>query len=93
MFSRRNPARTALLTAHWERPETLKGLLATQGCRYHYGHALDLFRRTTDGKVEPLTTGDSLTPLSLYRLDHGDPPFMKSSDGTTPSRDIDKDRL
>jgi len=93
MFSRRNPARTALLTAHWERPETLKGLLATQGCGYHYGHALDLFRRTADGKVEPLMTGDSLTPLSLYRLDHGDPPFMKSSYGTTPSRDIDKDRL
>jgi hypothetical protein len=37
-----------------------------------------------------LTTGDSLTPLSLYRLDHGDPPFMKTSSGITPSRDIDK---
>src|SRR5512147_1152297 len=28
MFSRRNPARTALLTARWERPETLKDLLS-----------------------------------------------------------------
>ena len=93
MFSRRNPARTALLTAHWERPENLKELLATQGCGYHYGHALDLFRRTTDGKVEPLTTGEALTPLSLYRLDHDDPPFMTSKSRTTPSHTIDKDRL
>jgi hypothetical protein len=86
MFSQRNPARTALLTAHWERPETLKELLVKNGCGYHYGHALDLFRRTTDGQVEALTTGQALTPLSLYRLDHGDPPFMKASSRTTPSR-------
>ena len=52
MFSQRNPARTALLTAHWERPETLKELLVKHGCGYHFGHALDLFRRTTDGLVE-----------------------------------------
>jgi len=91
MFSRRNPARTALLTAHWERPETLKELLAMNGCGYHYGHALDLFRRTTDGLVEPVATGEALTPLSLYRVDHGDPPFMKASSRTTPSRYIDKD--
>ena len=88
MFSQRNPARTALLTAHWERPETLKELLVKHGCGYHYGHALDLFRRTTDGLVEPLTTGEALTPLSLYRLDHGDPPFMNASSHTTPSREI-----
>ena len=86
MFSQRNPARTALLTAHWERPEMLKELLVTHGCGYHYGHALDLFRRTTDGLVEPLTTGEALTPLSLYRLDHGDPPFMKAERHTTASR-------
>ena len=86
MFSRRNPARTALLTAHWEQAETLKELLARQGCGYHYGHALDLFRRATDGSVEPVATGEALTPLSLYRLDHGDPPFMKPGSHTSPSR-------
>jgi len=86
MFSRRNPARTALLTAHWERPEDLKELLVTQGCEYHHGHALDLFRRTADGQVKPLTTGEALTPLSLYRLDHGDPPFIKANSHPVPSR-------
>jgi hypothetical protein len=86
MFSQRNPARTALLTSHWERPETLKELLVTQGCGYHYGHALDLFRRTTEGLVEPLPTGEALTPLSLYRVDHGDPPFIKSISRTAPPR-------
>jgi len=86
MFSRRNPARTAMLTAHWELPETLKDLLAKSGCGYYYGHALDLFRRTTDGLVESMKTGEALAPLSLYRLDHGDPPFMKAGSRTTPSR-------
>ena len=86
MFSQRNPSRTALLTAHWERPETLKELLVTQGCEYHYSHALDLFRLTTDGQVKPLTTGEALTPLSLYQLDHGDPPFIKANSRTAPSR-------
>jgi hypothetical protein len=85
MFSRRNPARTALLTAHWERAETLKELLARQGRGYHYAHALDLFRRTTDGSVEPVATGEALTPLSLYRLDHSDPPFMKSGNHNVTS--------
>lgn len=86
MFSRRNPARTALLTAHWEPPESLKDLLAKNGCRYHYGHALDLFRRTTDGLVEPLSTGEALTPLSLYRVNHGAPLFMKADSRTAPLR-------
>jgi len=85
MFSRRNPVRTALLTAHWERPEMLKELLVKNGCGYHYGHALDLFRRTTDGLVEPMKTGDALAPLALYCLDHGDPPFMKAGRRSTPS--------
>lgn len=79
MFSRRNPARTALLTAHWERPETLKDLLSSQGCGYHYARAQELYRTTPDGDVEIVSTGDALAPLSLYRLDHGDPLFMKSS--------------
>ena len=86
MFSQRNPARTALLTAHWEPPETLKELLVKNGCRYHCGHALDLFRRTTDGLVESVKTGEALTPLALYQLDHGDPLFMQASSRTAPSR-------
>ncbi len=77
MFSQRNPARTALLTAHWEPPEKLKDLLALHEARYHYAHALDVYRATGGGRVEVVSTGDALTPLSLYRLDHGDPPFMK----------------
>lgn len=79
MFSRRNPARTALLTAHWEPAENLKELLSRQGCGYHYAQALDLYRPTEDGNIERLSTGDALAPLTLYRLDHGDPPFIKSS--------------
>ncbi len=79
MFSRRNPARTALLTAHWEKPENLKDLLASQGCGYHYARAQELYRVTPKGAVEIVSTGDALAPLSLYRLDHGNPFFMKSS--------------
>jgi L-ascorbate metabolism protein UlaG (beta-lactamase superfamily) len=76
MFSRRNPARTALLTARWERPETLKDLLSLHNCGYHCSRALDLYRSTSDARIEVVSTGDALTPLSLHRLDHGDPPFM-----------------
>ncbi|MBI3357934.1 MAG: hypothetical protein HY038_14405, partial [Nitrospirae bacterium] len=78
MFSQRNPARTALLTAHWEAPEKLKDLLAPQGCRYHYARALDVYRASRGGRVDVVSIGEVLTPISLYRLDHGDPPFMKS---------------
>ena len=78
MFSRRNPARTALLTAHWEAPEKLKDLLAPQGCRYHDARALDVYRASRGGRVDVVSTGEVLMPLHLYRLDHGDPPFMKS---------------
>jgi hypothetical protein len=78
MFSQRNPARTALLTAHWEQPEKLKDLLSSHSCGYHYARALELYRATSGGLVDIIQTGDSLTPLSLYRLDHGDPPFLKS---------------
>jgi len=77
MFSRRNPARTALLTAHWEPPEKLKDLLIPQGCGYHYAHALGLYRATSDGRIDVMSAGDALAPLNLYRLDHGDPPFIK----------------
>lgn len=78
MFSRRNPARTAFLTAHWEPPEKLKELLAPRGCGYHYAHALDLFRFSDSGRAHVNSLVDSLAPLSLYRLDHGDPPFLKA---------------
>lgn len=76
MFSRRNPARTALLTARWERPETLKDLLSLHNCGYHCSQALDLYRSTSGERIEVVPTGDALAPLSLHRLDHGDPPFM-----------------
>jgi len=76
-FSRRNPARTALLTAYWEPPDALKDKLAPSGCGYHYAHALDIFRGTPDGGTTVVSAGETLFPLNLYRLDHGDPPFMK----------------
>jgi len=79
MFSRRNPARTALLTAHWEPAETLKELLSGHDCRYHGSRALDLYRAKDGSVIDVVTTGDTLTPLNLYRLDHGDPPFLQSS--------------
>jgi hypothetical protein len=78
MFSRRNPCRTALLTAHWEHPEKLKDLLVSQECRYHRAHALDLYRVVSEGMIEVISAGEPLAPLTLYRLDHGDPPFMKA---------------
>jgi hypothetical protein len=78
MFSRRNPARTALLTAHWEPPEKLKDLLLSQECRYHRAHALDLYRATSQGEIHVMSAAEALAPLNLYRLDHGDPPFMKT---------------
>jgi L-ascorbate metabolism protein UlaG (beta-lactamase superfamily) len=83
MFSRRNPARTALLTAHWEPPEELKAKLAPHGCGYHYGRALDLFHPASDGGTEVMTVAEPLAPESLYRLDHEDPPVRRQG---TPSR-------
>jgi len=80
-FSRRNPARTALITAHWEPPGKLKDLLAPQGCGYHYAHALDTFRAQADGGTEVVSLAEPLSPLALYRRDHGDPPFMKPGAG------------
>jgi hypothetical protein len=79
MFSRRNPARTALLTGNWEPPQKLKEKLAPYGCGYHYGRALDIFRASTDGGTKILSTAERLNPIQLYRLDHGDPPFMKAA--------------
>jgi hypothetical protein len=81
MFSRRNPCRTALLTAYWEPPEKLKDLLVSQQCRYHRAHALDLYRAKGGGMIEVVSAHESLAPLTLYRLDHGDPPFITSGKG------------
>ena len=77
MFSQRNPARTALLTANWEPPDKLKDQLAPYGCGYHYSHALDLFRPTADGGTDVVSVAETLAPLALYRLDHGVPSFMR----------------
>ncbi len=77
MFSERNPARTALLTAHWEPPENLKVLLAPHDCRYHYARALDVFGETDGGNIEARSMAATLTPLNLYRAAYGEPPFIK----------------
>ncbi len=77
MFSRRNPARTALLTGNWEPPQALKELLVRYGCGYHYSQALDLYRATAEGEIDVESKADLLAPLALHRLDHGEPPFMK----------------
>lgn len=78
MFSHRNPARTALLTAHWEHPEMLKDLLSPERCGYHRAEALELYRENDDGEIEVRSTGVALNPMNLYRRAHGDPPFMKA---------------
>ncbi|MCP9456112.1 MAG: MBL fold metallo-hydrolase [Nitrospira sp.] len=75
VFNRRNPARTALLTAHWERRETLKALLSIHHCDYHDAQALDLVRRSKGRTISVVSTAETLAPLNLYRLDHGEPPF------------------
>jgi L-ascorbate metabolism protein UlaG (beta-lactamase superfamily) len=79
MFSQRNPARTALLTAQWDPPQALKELLVPFGCGYHYSQALDIYRARADGGTEVISAADGLAPMQLYRLDHGDPPFMKGA--------------
>lgn len=78
MFSHRNPARTALLTAHWERPEKLKDLLSPHACGYHYAQALEIYRDKGDGGIDIRSAAGALDPLTLYRDAHGDPPFMKT---------------
>ena len=83
MFSRRNPARTALLTANWEPAEKLRDELEPYGCAYHYGHALDIFRPKPDGGTAVISAADRLDPVRFYRLDHDAPPFPN---GSTESR-------
>jgi len=77
MFSRRNPARTALLTAHWESPAALRTLLEPHGCGYHYGRALEVFTDRGRGDIDIRSAEATLSPLTLYRAAFGDPPFMQ----------------
>jgi hypothetical protein len=81
MFSQRNPARTALLTAHWDPPESLKTLLESNGCGYHYGRALDVFTDNGQGRIVIRSVFETLAPLNLYRAAHGEPPFMDQGGG------------
>ncbi len=76
MFSQRNPARTALLTAKWEPPQQLAELLIQIGCAYHYSQALDIFRATPEGGTKVVSGAACLDPQALYRLDHAPPAFM-----------------
>ncbi len=78
MFSDRNPARTALLTAHWDPPESLRDVLAASGRQYHHGQALDIVRASAPGQVHIIEKNEALDPLVLYQLDHEVPAFLKS---------------
>lgn len=77
MFSGRNPARTALLTANWDPPESLRQELEPFGCRYHFGQAFDVFGAGPNGETLVSHLEDQLTPIGLYQLDHGPPPFLR----------------
>jgi hypothetical protein len=77
MFSGRNPARTALLTAHWDPPESLKQCLAPLGCGYHYGRAFDIFRPGQEGRTSIDSYRNPLDPLTLFGLDHQVPSFLQ----------------
>ena len=70
MFSRRNPARTALLTAHWDRPASLKDGLAPFGCHYHHGQAFDIVHVHENNQVHVHPCADTFAPQGLYQLDH-----------------------
>ena len=79
MFSDRNPARTALLTAHWDPPESLRDVLTATGHQYHHGQALDIVRAVAPGQVKVIEKNDALAPLVLYQLDHEVPAFLKGA--------------
>ncbi|RMH10014.1 MAG: MBL fold metallo-hydrolase [Nitrospirae bacterium] len=82
MFSQRNPARTALLTAHWDPPASLAGLLASHACHYHYGQALDIVRveKVGDELCPTVVRNEGeLSPVTLYQCDHQLPRFLGGS--------------
>ena len=66
MFSQRNPARTALLTAHWEPPEKLKDLLARRVRLSLCPRAGSLSSDRDAGRIEIRSAGDprAAEPLS-----------------------------
>jgi len=74
-FSSRNQALREMITAHWWPLEELQEKLKSQGCRCHHSRALDIVRHKPNGAIEVLPAAGPL-PEHLYRLDHGDPPFM-----------------
>jgi hypothetical protein len=59
----------------------LKDLLVSQECRYHRAHVFDVYRILSGGMIEISSARETLAPMTLYRLDHGDPPFMKAGTG------------
>ncbi len=79
MFSNRNPARTALLTAHWDQPESLRNSLNPIGCAYHFAHALDIVRPDSSGSVRISSLLKDLAPVNLFQLDHQLPGFLTRS--------------
>ena len=76
MFSHRNPARTALLTANWDQPESLKTNLDPIGCAYHFAQALDIVRPDPQGQVRISSLAEDLAPVTLFQLDHRLPEFL-----------------
>ncbi len=77
MFSGRNPARTALLTANWDPPDSLKKDLEPLHCRYHYARVFDIFGAGPDGETQYSRASDQLDALRLFQLDHALPPFLR----------------
>jgi L-ascorbate metabolism protein UlaG (beta-lactamase superfamily) len=82
MFSNRNPARTALLTAHWDQPDSLRTSLDPVGCSYHFAHALDIVRHDANGSVRVFSLSKELAPIALFQLDHKLPGFLSRSPGS-----------
>ncbi len=79
MFSHRNPARTALITAHWDQPNSLREFLQPIACAYHYAQAMELFRSGREGTVEVIPASQTLSPAHLFELDHQLPSFLSRS--------------
>jgi hypothetical protein len=67
-----------LLTAHWDPPEALKQDLEPFGCRYHHGHAFDVFQPGAQGETTIGHLADQLAPVTLFQLDHEPPPFLRT---------------
>ena len=79
MFSNRNPARTALLTAHWDQPDSLRTSLDSIGCAYHFAQALDTVRPGPNHSATISSISKDLAPVALFQLDHQLPGFLTRS--------------